>query len=99
MQFTIIAYDYKDDKALSRRLKARKDHIALWDKLKFQWNALYWVALLDQKNQMNGSIYIVDFLSRKELDKWLKVEPYVTGKVWEKIDIIPCKVWPSFVNK
>jgi len=41
---------------------------------------------------MNGSIYIVDFLSRKELDKWLKVEPYVTGKVWEKIDIIPCKV-------
>ena len=27
-----------------------------------------------------------------------RVEPYVTGKVWEKIEIKPCKVGPMFLK-
>ena len=96
MQFIVIAHDYKD--ALQRRLDIRSKHIELGDKMVLDGKALYGVALLDDKDQMNGSVYIVDFPSREELDAWLRNEPYVTGKVWEKIDVIPCRVGPSFTK-
>jgi len=47
---------------------------------------------------MIGSTMIVDFESRKELDQYLESEPYVTGKVWQKIDITPCKIPPVFLK-
>jgi uncharacterized protein len=94
MQFIIIAHDYKD--GLKRRLETRAKHIELGDKLVLDRKALYGVALLDDKGQMNGSVYIMDFPTREELDEWLKIEPYVVGKVWEKIEVIPCQVGPSF---
>lgn len=99
MQYIIIAHDYKDEDALNRRMKAREDHIALGNKMVAEGKALYGVALFNEKENMNGSIYIVDFPTREKVDEWIKIEPYVVGKVWEKIEIIPCKVGPSFINK
>ena len=96
MQFIIIAHDYKD--GLERRLKVRSEHIKFGDKLVLDGKALYGVALLDEKGDMRGSVYIMDFPSREELDAYLRNEPYVTGKVWEKIEVIPCKVGPSFTK-
>ena len=95
MQFIIIAHDYKDS-GLERRLKMRNQHSELGNRLVAEGKHLYGVALLDEKGQMNGSVLVVDFPSRTELDEWLIKEPYVTGNVWEKIEIIPCKVGPSF---
>jgi uncharacterized protein YciI len=94
MQFIVIAHDYKD--GLKKRLAVRNKHIELGDKLVAEGKVLYGVALLDNKGQMNGSVYILDFPSQNDLDEYLKIEPYVVGKVWEKIEIIPCKVGPSF---
>ncbi|HSX09515.1 MAG TPA: YciI family protein [Candidatus Saccharimonadales bacterium] len=96
MQFIVIAKDYKD--ALQRRLGTRAKHIELGDKLVLDGKALYGVALLDEKGEMNGSVYVMEFPTREELDEWLKTEPYVTGKVWEHIEIIPCQVGPSFTK-
>ncbi len=97
MQFIITAHDYKKS-GLERRLASRKDHIAMGDQMKAAGNYLMGVALLNEKNQMIGSVMILDFPSRKELDKWLKVEPYVVNSVWEKIEIVPCKVGPTFLK-
>jgi len=36
---------------------------------------------------MKGSVLIMDFESRKELDDYIANEPYVLEKVWEKIEI------------
>ena len=47
---------------------------------------------------MNGSILICDFESRAELDQWLKEEPYMTGKVWQTVEVKRCQVGPSFVG-
>jgi uncharacterized protein len=47
---------------------------------------------------MIGSMMVVYYPSRQELDDWLKVEPYVVRKVWEKIDIKPCKVASTFMK-
>ena len=96
MQFIIIARDYKD--GLKRRQQVRGEHIKYGDKLVLDGKALYGVALLDDKGDMRGSVYIMDFPSREELDKYLENEPYVTGRVWDKIEVIPCKVGPSFTK-
>ena len=41
---------------------------------------------------MKGSALVMDFGSRKELDDYLANEPYVTEKVWEKIEVEPMNV-------
>lgn len=96
MQFLVLGYDGKDDEALNRRMAVRQDHIALGDEMMVSGNALYGVAMLNDEGKMVGSMYVVDFPSRKELDKWLEREPYVVGKVWERIEVIPCAIGSSF---
>ena len=36
---------------------------------------------------MKGSVLILDFESRAQLDAYLETEPYVVNHVWEKIEI------------
>ena len=96
MQFLILGYDGSDSGALDRRLAVREAHIALGDQLRDTGNLLYGVAMLDDGGKMCGSMLVADFDSREELDRWLAEEPYVTGKVWERYEVIPCKVGPSF---
>ena len=96
MQFQVIAFDYTDAEALTRRMANREAHLKLGDEMKSQGQLLFAAAQLDPSGKMIGSTMIVEFPSRMELDAWLKHEPYVVGKVWEKIDITPCKVGPSF---
>ncbi len=98
MQFIVIARDHKDPQALERRLKVRPEHIALGDKMRKAGTALTGVVLLNEAQQMNGSVYIVDFNSREDLDTWLQEEPYIKNNVWDNIEIIPCKVGPSFIK-
>ena len=61
-------------------------------------NYLFSVAMLDDEGKMSGSIMVMDFKSKKELDDWMKIEPYITNKVWETIEVIPCQVGPSFAK-
>jgi uncharacterized protein YciI len=96
MQFIVTARDYTDDQALDRRLAARQQHITLGNEMRDKGNLLYAVALLGEGEKMVGSVMVLDVPSRKDLDTWLTQEPYVTGKVWEKIDIRTCRVGPSF---
>jgi uncharacterized protein YciI len=98
MQFLVIGYDGKDDQALNRRLVVREAHIVLGNKMRDAGKMLYGAAILDDAEKMIGSILICDFDSRQELDDWLKIEPYVTGNVWQNIEVKPCKVGPSFVR-
>lgn len=87
MQFVIIGLDGKDGEALERRMKVREAHIALGDKLFTSGNMWYGAALLDDEGKMKGSMLVMDFPSEKELQEWLDIEPYVTGNVWQKIEI------------
>lgn len=96
MQFLVIAYDGKDEKAMDRRMAARAAHLTGVEKMKAEGKVLYGVAILDTQEKMTGSVMVVEFPSRADLDSWLKVEPYVTGNVWQKIDILPCRVPPLF---
>jgi uncharacterized protein len=98
MQFVVSGYDGHDAEAPARRLAARPAHIELGNKLRDNGRHLYGAAILDDAGNMIGSILIVDFPNRSELDQWLTVEPYITGRVWETVDVRPCRVGPSFQN-
>ncbi|EQB89633.1 uncharacterized protein YciI [Clostridium punense] len=98
MQFLVTGYDGKDENALERRLTYREEHLALAASMKESKNFLCAAALVDEKEQMIGSVLMVDFPSREDLDKWLAMEPYVKGNVWQTIEVKPCKVAPLFMK-
>ena len=89
MQFLLIAYDGKDKGALERRMKVREDHLEKVERLKKSGEFLFGGAILDDAGKMIGSMIVYDFPDRQSLDAKLKVEPYVTEGVWEKIEIQP----------
>jgi len=99
MQFLVTAYDGTDDKAIERRLAARDEHLKFTEEMKDKGNHLYAAAIMDENEKMIGSVLIVDFPSREDVNKWLEAEPYVKGNVWQNIDIKPCKVGPMFLNQ
>lgn len=98
MQYLITAYDFCDDDALNRRMKARERHLALIAQLKQEGKILCGAAILNDQEQMVGSVVIANFASRAELDEWLKIEPYVVERVWNNIEIKPCKVGQLFLS-
>jgi len=87
MQFLVKGLDGSDSEAMKRRLAVREAHIKLGDKLLASGNMWYGAALRDDEGKMKGSVFIMDFPSEKELQEWLDIEPYVTGKVWKDIEI------------
>jgi uncharacterized protein YciI len=95
MQFVVLGYDAKDDKALNRRMAVRENHLKLAKENHENGHLLYAAGLLDENGQMIGSNMIMEFVSRAALDNYLENEPYVKGKVWEEVDVFPALV-PNF---
>ncbi len=92
MQFLVTAYDGTDPDAPARRQAARETHLVGARKLTEEGRILVGGAILDDDGRMIGSACIVDFPSRAELDEWLRTDPYVTGDVWRRIDVVPFRV-------
>ena len=71
MQFLVIAYDGTDDRAMERRMAARETHLAGVVKMKEEGKAIYGVAILNEREQMIGSVLVVDYPTRADVDAWL----------------------------
>lgn len=97
MQFIIMAHDHPN--SLDKRLAVRQKHIDVCTVMKQDKSMLYGVALVDDKGDMCGSMIVLDVADRAAVDAYLAREPYVEAGVWGKIDVIPCKVGPSFAAK
>jgi len=41
---------------------------------------------------MTGSMMVVQFETEDDLMYWMKNEPYITGSVWQNIEVKPFKV-------
>ena len=59
---------------------------------------LYGATILDNEGKMIGSMMVVEYPIREELDNWLKVEPYVVGNLWQKIEVQSCRVASTFMK-
>ena len=85
--YAVIARDGTDREAPGRRLAARETHLALARRMKAEGKIIHARALLDDDRRMAGSLLVVCFASRAELDAWLAADPYVTGNVWQQIEV------------
>jgi uncharacterized protein YciI len=97
MQFIVTARDGAG--AGERRAALRERHLARANELLAAGNLLYGVALLDEQGRACGSVMVVEFASRAELDRWLESEPFVTGKVWAEVEVRECRVGPMFAKE
>lgn len=91
MEFVVMGHDGTDEGALARRMAARPAHLELGQKSIADGSMLYAAALLDDNEKMIGSMLVVNYPSRAALDAWLKVEPYVTGDVWRRVEVLRCR--------
>ena len=97
MQFILTAYDHPD--ALSRRAECRQRHLEHGDLLRAEGKLLYAAALLNENEEMVGSMMVFNFVDHMALEEYLVNEPYVKGGVWDKIEVRRCKVGPAFTAK
>ena len=88
--FLVLAKDGSDDEAPARRLKHREEHLKIGKEQADRGERILGGPLLDENDQMVGSVIITNFETREDLDKWLENEPYVTGNVWQDIQIMKC---------
>jgi uncharacterized protein len=99
MQFVVLGYDGKDKGAYARRMAVREEHLENGLRLVKQKKWLYAAGLLNNEGKLFGSMIVCEFSSKEELhSEWLDNEPYVTGNVWEKIEIKKATV-PDFFRQ
>ena len=91
-QFLILADDYKDPDALSRRLSVREAHLQRMREERAKGNFIIGGAKLNEYDNMHGSMLVVQLQNEDEVKKWVEEDPYITGKVWEKIEIFSFRI-------
>jgi uncharacterized protein YciI len=94
MQFVVTALDYTDADALNRRMAHREQHLAGVRELISRGQFLSGGAILDDAGKMIGSTLHVEFPERAALDAQLRQDPYVSGRVWEKIEVHQVRLVP-----
>ncbi|WP_419800791.1 YciI family protein [Mucilaginibacter sp.] len=91
-QYLISAQDFTDENAFERRMAARPAHLQTVKKLKSKDHYVIGGAMLNEEGKMIGSTMIVQFETPENLQEWLQNDPYITEKVWDRIEIKPFKV-------
>lgn len=91
-QFLILADDFTDDDALNRRLTVREQHLARMAVEKAKGNFEVGGAKLNSEGKMFGSMLVISADNEAGAREWINEDPYVKGRVWDKIDIIPFRV-------
>ena len=94
MQFAITAMDYTDAGALDRRMAQREAHLAGVKELVAKGHFISGGAILDGSGKMIGSTLHMEFADRPALDAVLQNDPYIKGKVWERIEICQVRLVP-----
>ena len=87
-QFVVRAYDGKG--MLEKRLEVRPLHLEGMERIR--QHVVCAGGLLDDEGKMKGSMLVMEFENRQELDEYLANEPYVQEHVWEKIEVEPINV-------
>jgi uncharacterized protein len=89
MQFLVVAKDGTDEGALEQRERTRPAHLAGIGPLVESGNVLVGGAILSETGDMIGSMVLVEFPGRDEVDAWLARDPYVTDGVWQEVEVHP----------
>jgi uncharacterized protein YciI len=96
-QFLLLATDYTDAEAYSRRLSVREEHLERAKAAKERGFVIAGGAILGNvesnvEGKMVGSLFIFEAENEEQIRKEVEQDPYVIKKVWEKYEIFPFKV-------
>lgn len=83
MQYIIKAYD--GEGMLDKRMEIRPRHLEGIERIKE--HVICAGGLLDDEGKMKGSVLIMEYENREQLDEYLANEPYVQEHVWQKIEV------------
>ncbi|KAJ3270101.1 hypothetical protein HDV01_000542 [Terramyces sp. JEL0728] len=86
----VVLKDYPN--AIEKRLAARPAHLERNAKSKEIGFSLLGGAILNNEQQMVGSIVLFDAPSKEVLEEYIKEDPYFKQQVWEKWEIYPFKI-------
>ena len=98
MPFILICRDATDPDCINRRLANRDAHLAMVAEAVKNGKQIFGIAITDDAGKMIGSVMIMTMETREEIDAWLKVEPYVTGNVWDDIEVLNGVVPQTFAH-
>ena len=88
MQFVVNAHDGKN--MLEKRMEVRPRHLENMTRNKE--HVISAGGILDEAGKPIGSVLVLDFESRDQLDAYLAGEPYIIEKVWEDVKVEPLNV-------
>ena len=88
MQFVVNAHDGKN--MLEKRMEVRPRHLENMTRNKE--HVVCAGGILDEAGKPIGSVLVLDFESRDQLDAYLAGEPYIIEKVWEDVKVEPLYV-------
>jgi uncharacterized protein YciI len=91
-QYLVLAYDGTDAEAPARRAAARPAHLEGVGPMVERREIIAGGAILNDAGAMIGSGVIVEFADRAALDHWLATDPYATGGVWKRIEVLPYRL-------
>lgn len=91
-QYLVLATDFTDADALTRRLAVRDQHLDRMRIEKVKGTFIIGGAKLNEQGDMYGSMLVINLESMDAVKEWLNEDPYITGKVWDHIEVIPFKV-------
>lgn len=86
-QYLVVARDGTDPEAPARRQAARPAHLEGARAMAERGEIIAGGAILGAGDAMVGSATFVEFPDRAALDAWLARDPYVTGGVWQRIEV------------
>jgi uncharacterized protein len=96
--FVVIAHDGTEPGTFERRMAIRPEHMANGEKMMRDGSFLFGGAILDGSGKMAGGVLVVNFESREQVDEWLREEPYILHRVWQRVEVHPFMVPPQFAD-
>lgn len=94
MHFLVVAWDSPVD-GEARRTAARPAHGESIRQLWEEGRVVLGAGIQDDAGVIRGSLVIVDYPTRDDVDAYLANEPFVTEGVWDRIEVHPLWI-PDF---
>ncbi|HLG66261.1 MAG TPA: YciI family protein [Acidimicrobiales bacterium] len=95
MHFLVLAWDAPGPDGASRRDAVRPAHAASIRELWEQGRVVLGAGILDEAGGVRGSVVIVDYPGREDVERYLASEPFATEGVWDRVEVHPLRV-PDF---
>jgi hypothetical protein len=99
VHFLILAWDVEGDEGLARRDAARPAH---GHSIRTQWeqgHVVLGAGILDDESTVRGSLVVVDYPTREDVDAYLASEPFVTESVWARVEVHPLFLPDFYLRK